>query len=50
MILADSRTFGPQANLCTFDLSDPLSVVTDRPPPPPFLDRSIRHDIDLITA
>ncbi|MCJ2113566.1 DeoR/GlpR family DNA-binding transcription regulator [Methylobacterium sp. E-025] len=50
VILADSHKFGLQANLCTFDLSDPLSVVTDRAPPAAFLDRFTRHDIDLIAG
>jgi DeoR family transcriptional regulator, glycerol-3-phosphate regulon repressor len=50
VILADSGKFGRQANLCTFDLSEPLSVVTDRPPPPPFRERFARHEIDLVTG
>jgi DeoR family glycerol-3-phosphate regulon repressor len=48
VLLADSRKFGRQANLRTFDLAAPLTVVTDRPPPEPFADRFSRHDIDLI--
>jgi DeoR family glycerol-3-phosphate regulon repressor len=30
VLLADSRKFGRQANLQTFDLAAPLTVVTDR--------------------
>jgi DeoR family glycerol-3-phosphate regulon repressor len=48
VLLADSRKFGRQANLQTFDLAAPLTVVTDRPPPEPFADRFRQHDIDLI--
>jgi len=48
VLLADSRKFGRQANLQTFDLSAPLTVVTDRAPPEPFAERFSRHAIDLI--
>lgn len=50
VLLVDSRKFGRQANLCTFGLADGLSVVTDRPPPPPFQEVFARHDIDLISS
>ena len=48
VLLADSRKFGRQANLQTFDLGAPLTVVTDRSPPAPFAERFARHDIDLV--
>ena len=48
VLLADSRKFGRQANLHTFDLSDPLTVVSDRPPPSSFADRFAKHHIDLV--
>ena len=48
VLLADSRKFGRQANLRTFDLGAPLTVVTDRPPPAPFAERFAGHGIDLI--
>lgn len=47
VLLVDSHKFGRQADLQTFDLAAPLTVVTDRPPPEPFADRFARHDIDL---
>ncbi|NEU13667.1 DeoR/GlpR transcriptional regulator [Methylobacterium sp. BTF04] len=50
VLLADSRKFGRQANLCTFGLGDALSVVTDRPPPRLFQDAFDRHAIDLISS
>ncbi|WP_018043331.1 DeoR/GlpR family DNA-binding transcription regulator [Methylobacterium sp. 88A] len=50
VLLADSRKFGRQANICTFGLSERLTLVTDRPPPQPFLDHFTQHDIDLISS
>ncbi|WP_375410618.1 DeoR/GlpR family DNA-binding transcription regulator [uncultured Methylobacterium sp.] len=48
VLLADSRKFGCQANLCTFPLGEALSIVTDKLPPPPFQDVFARHDIEII--
>ena len=50
VILADSGKFGRQANLCTFPLDAPLTLVTDRPPPRPFLDVFTRHGIAVLSA
>ncbi len=50
VILADSGKFGRQANINTFALDAPLTLVTDRPPPKPFLDAFDRHDIEIISA
>ncbi|GJD48565.1 Glycerol-3-phosphate regulon repressor [Methylobacterium crusticola] len=50
VLLADSRKFGRQANLHTFALGDRLGVVTDKPPPKPFLDIFAKHEIDLICS
>ena len=50
VLLADSRKFGRQANLCTFGLEERLRVVTDRPPPQPFQDRFAQHDIAIVSA
>ncbi|SON56627.1 Glycerol-3-phosphate regulon repressor [Hartmannibacter diazotrophicus] len=50
VLLADSRKFGRQANLYTFGLGDPLTVVTDKPPPQAFQDIFTSNDIDLITS
>lgn len=50
VVLADSGKFGRQANLRTFPLDAPLTLVTDRPPPKAFLDVFARHDIDIIAA
>lgn len=48
VLLADSRKFGRQANLRTFALTTPLTVVTERPPPAPFAEAFARHDIEIL--
>ncbi|KQP41203.1 DeoR family transcriptional regulator [Methylobacterium sp. Leaf104] len=48
VLLADSRKFGRQANLCTFGLAEKLSIVTDKPPPEAFQDAFARHEIETI--
>ena len=50
VILAESGRFGRHANLNTFALDAPLTLVTARPPPKPFLDTFDRHDIEIISA
>ena len=50
VLLADSRKFGRQANICTFSLGEPLSVVTDKPPPEAFQDAFARYAIETIHA
>lgn len=48
VLLADASKFGRQANLQTFDLATPLTIVTERAPPEPFAELLARHDIDLV--
>ena len=48
VLLAECHTFGRRATLRTFGLGEPLSIVTDSPPPAPFRDAFARHAIDLI--
>lgn len=50
VLLVDSRKFGRQANLYTFGLSEPLTVVTDREPPPAFKEIFVKYETDLITS
>ncbi len=50
VMLVDSGKFGRQANLYTFGLADALTVVSDRAPPPAFLEIFTRHNVDLITT
>ncbi|MGE4481893.1 DeoR/GlpR family DNA-binding transcription regulator [Acidocella sp.] len=50
VLLVDSRKFGRQANLYTFGLNEALTVVTDKRPPPAFMEVFTRYDIDLITS
>ncbi len=50
VLLVDSRKFGRQANLYTFGLNEPLTVVTDQKPPAPFMEVFTRHDVELITS
>ncbi|WBO59208.1 hypothetical protein GT370_19530 [Acidocella sp. MX-AZ03] len=50
VILVDSSKFGRQANLHTFGLHEALTIVTDRPPPPAFMEVFKQHDIELIAT
>lgn len=50
VILVDSSKFGRQANLHTFGLHEALTIVTDRKPPPAFMEVFKQHDIELIAT
>ncbi|MDR5799850.1 MULTISPECIES: DeoR/GlpR family DNA-binding transcription regulator [unclassified Caballeronia] len=50
VILADIDKFGREAYLNTFPISQPVTVVCDRAPPKPFMDKFAEHDITIIHA
>lgn len=49
VVLVDSSKFGRKANICTYQFSDRLTVVSERPPPKMFQDIFKKNEIRILT-